>query len=514
MNTSTFKPDFILSLFSESLTSDLADNIAARNVLAYIEKENKLPEAAFIANINWDADPQSIILKFPSSNEGDYLKMRINHLMLKGIRRYGIFFGSEMGLSSGFYGINLNGMNDYGNMPVSAIIMGNNGTGKSSLYCALERIGKGTCRLAELKGYDDFTRQSNFLKHANCEDEECEIQLIYDNSLFVQTSPDDIRHTGFTHEACFCSEFDVQSMEKNENFTDFILSQIGLLPLKELTIRLDGAIALLSNEITGEEAKGDDGDKEKVESLKKRISLIRQLKSACEKNLNRYLADRFDDIRDMVTSILDVYLEKTDETKESIIFELAGDVIRFEIKFETEGRSIAMPLRRYLNTFRFKLFIFALKLALGLFMKIDNGVDFPYVVDDMFDSSDFHNRVGIGDFFSATMKKHDELLDSHIKKCSSDKGLTAAKKRERISFLRGLRKPQLIFFTQDELIADSLFESLRQSQQIRLTRLFNPDEVTEDDIVEGIYVCKQKGGLTAVNFNYANLYQVIKDYFE
>lgn len=57
MNTSTFKPDFILSLFSESLTSDLADNIAARNVLAYIEKENKLPEAAFIANINWDADP-------------------------------------------------------------------------------------------------------------------------------------------------------------------------------------------------------------------------------------------------------------------------------------------------------------------------------------------------------------------------------------------------------------------------------------------------------------------------
>ncbi len=106
--------------------------------------------------------------------------------------------------------------------------------------------------------------------------------------------------------------------------------------------------------------------------------------------------------------------------------------------------------RRFLNTFRFKLFCFLLKFAFVCSIKKLYSINFPFVVDDVFNASDFDNRIDVGYLIR-------EMFDTHNK-------------------IDGLSDMplQLIFFTQDNLIADVINrEMLYDNKIVKYSRLFD-----------------------------------------
>lgn len=104
----------------------------------------------------------------------------------------------------------------------------------------------------------------------------------------------------------------------------------------------------------------------------------------------------------------------------------------------------------YLNTFRHKLFCFAMKLSLACCaMKLDNCM-YPIIVDDVFDASDFKNRNQINRIIQKLIEQYK-------------------------TFSEGKDNLQIILFTQDEIIAEKVFKGLTNgSNKARLERLVHP----------------------------------------
>lgn len=116
--------------------------------------------------------------------------------------------------------------------------------------------------------------------------------------------------------------------------------------------------------------------------------------------------------------------------------------------------------RLFLNTFRFKMFCFLFKFGLACCVKKFRNVNFPYVVDDIFDSSDFDNRSRMGETIQKLVEKHDSASD-----------LAA------MPF-------QLIFFTQDNIIGNSIASEGFEPERVKFSRLFDFRESDKSEIIK------------------------------
>lgn len=117
--------------------------------------------------------------------------------------------------------------------------------------------------------------------------------------------------------------------------------------------------------------------------------------------------------------------------------------------------------RQYLNTFRFKLFCVAVKIALGCVVKETYDINYPFIIDDVFDSSDFDSRLQLKQFIENIISCHDRLLNDNK------------------------YAMQLLFFTQDDLIANQLYKGLLASKgegNVKLGRIYDYHETNNTDI--------------------------------
>lgn len=98
-------------------------------------------------------------------------------------------------------------------------------------------------------------------------------------------------------------------------------------------------------------------------------------------------------------------------------------------------------------------------MALAFSVKKLFNINFPVVVDDIFDSSDFPHRVAIRDFIREITTIHD---DEFVK----------GKDKEAMPL-------QLIYFTQDEVTAQAIYRGLKDAgnNEVRLDRLFDFKEI-------------------------------------
>lgn len=123
-------------------------------------------------------------------------------------------------------------------------------------------------------------------------------------------------------------------------------------------------------------------------------------------------------------------------------------------------KAITSP-REYFNTFRFKMFVVSLKIALAYCAKQIYHINWPIVIDDVFNSSDFNNRTHLGGYIAKILSAYEVLPE--IKDMEF----------------------QLIFFTQDEVIGNSLFRGLKEEgKKAKLMRLHDYRCVSKDEVKE------------------------------
>ena len=157
--------------------------------------------------------------------------------------------------------------------------------------------------------------------------------------------------------------------------------------------------------------------------------------------INSIVNESFEPIRDIVTSILkdymkddSVYLEINKEPDEydSETGEVLSEFISIKV-LGKNGNGISLSPNKYFNTFRYRLFSMMIGISVAIASRNLTRINLPLVLDDVFYASDFEKRNSIIIFIEKLFK----IFDSYSE----------------LPF-------QLIFFTHDELIFDSILTAM------------------------------------------------------
>lgn len=205
-----------------------------------------------------------------------------------------------------------------------------------------------------------------------------------------------------------------------------------------------------------------------ADDLDKTMCYLEETIGVLETRFNELVSKWKDEIiQPILRSLLAEYLKDENETVEILYNEnqrsmSAGLVVTKANDLGTETTARINP-RAYFNTFRFKMFAISLKVALACCAKSIYNVNWPIVIDDVFNSTDFSNRSRMGDYIERICKTYDKL--------------------DKVKDMRF----QLIFFTQDDVIGDAVFGGLKAMKKnailLRLHdyRCFNKNDNNQSD---------------------------------
>ncbi len=152
--------------------------------------------------------------------------LRIKKLSLRNFRK---FPKSQYPFTISFTGA--------GDIPKSLILVGNNASGKSSIYGALEYLFKGDMGEARLRNIEP----SEFARHGASTEDEMVLEVKVKQKDFTKNSDVQNYLNEFSLEAFFCSEADIISIGEitdDESWACFFANQLGFKKLTDLLSRL------------------------------------------------------------------------------------------------------------------------------------------------------------------------------------------------------------------------------------------------------------------------------------
>lgn len=214
-------------------------------------------------------------------------------------------------------------------------------------------------------------------------------------------------------------------------------SGIGILHLLKRWIPADGAIS--ADDITRfigtfSTKLQEDVPAEYIKSIQEKCNRIMPCLLRLEDRLtakkNELIKLFYDTSSKFVCEVLSYFSERNER------FEMKyneKNEVSFSIEVTEENGAFTTGPKEYFNTFRYKLFVVSMKVALSFAFMKEHRCLIPIVIDDIFNSSDFNNGYTIEYFVRNVYWTFDELLGD----LSENKQL------------------QIILFTHDELVVHS-----------------------------------------------------------
>lgn len=452
-----------------------------KNLAYIIENTHQIPEPDQILGYIGSSAPP----KTPRRTQYEHSNLKFKSLYVRCIRKYpdnGKFYRLDFTSDNG--------------IPISCVYIGRNGVGKTTLFHALEMTMLG--RLESIDKVEmEKDERTDYMKNLFSPHPENGMAVIETVSSFQKEKQLLYRVSGDSSEyrfppACLCSGRDIETLIQGGIKKEFIAEQLNLENLRILVENLREA---------HEKYKEDNRDLEEAKLLllklesdsTQQVSLDIQIKE-CQTNIdklkemNNALTKSESDISEFVNckeyleNRYKEFLEKLATRATDILNKLVSDFMGDDIKeaeiiydgylslsiiitprnpYSTDSTSILkVSPAFYLNNFRQKLFYVAFKAALFLFAREYYGNNYPFIIDDIFDSSDFENRDKVMSF----MNKLHCLGDNE-----KDKNLTTG-------------SLQVILFTQDDVIAEEAYRGMRQSGvPAKFARIFEWDQIEDGD---------------------------------
>ena len=157
-------------------------------------------------------------------------------------------------------------------------------------------------------------------------------------------------------------------------------------------------------------------------------------------------------IEAFVREQVDDDFKKTVEENFSSFFMSGGKKLNFNIKEKDKNLYYidvdGIPVHKYFNTFRFRLFCLSLQVAVNLKMMKKYKFSFPMVFDDVFYANDYKNKRQLTNFFYVLSKQATTILGKN-------------------------NNLQVLFFTHDEQLIATL---QKKFNAYHYGRMLNPDE--------------------------------------
>lgn len=331
--------------------------------------------------------------------------------------------------------------------PFSMVLLGSNGSGKTSLYSAIELLCLGSTSIAEKHKVKDNSFEK-FYHHLSREAETMKISVLFNDNIVISFKDKNDLSKISAHidlSSFFCSESDIAMFEcSGESVVTYLDHQIGLSELIDVSKFIENLIANVEQNI--EQKEGISEQKSYYENLYIKLQDVKdniteemkrirsEILPSAQNILNRLLEDYTDDWVGLSNANI-----SSDSGNENEQGPFNGKLVIKEDKTEIEPRD-------YFNNFRFKLYLMSIRIAIAFHVMRTRHISFPLMFDDVFDSSDFSNRVKTKKFINKIFTLYKELE-------ISDRSL------------------QIIFFTQDEVIAESVYDGIISSAESRCQKV-------------------------------------------
>lgn len=497
-------PIKILTEFAISEQERGNDSNFAKSLAYYIRNSKQIPTADNILGLIGSIPTEEVTPQH-ADMESD---MRLKSLYVKGIRRFsdkGFFYRLDFTEKSG--------------SPVSCVYVGRNGVGKTSLYHGLEMT-----MLGNLESISNIVmnaeEKASFLANIFSDKPETGMAIVETSSKTAKFSQLKYKLTENPPEsvfppACFCSGRDIELMMREGIPQEYVAKQLRFDNLRLLIERLQMAFnsfeakrkelsrlneaaaqrtVAINMPIFGSDSQTIDENKIELQKTQEEIHKLISIFPALSKSNDEVAT--FVRCKDYMIEYYKFILESLANDASKILNHLVSEFISKDIERTaitySEPFSVAInitprdpsapnaiPERNvspafYLNNFRQKLFYVAFKAALYLFAREKSGINYPFVVDDIFDSSDFENRDKVKIF----MKK--------LHSCDTAKDGSPN---------TALSQPiQVILFTHDDIIAEEAYKGiLKSGAPAKFARIFEHTRLNSNDYTEYYRVLNLKG---------------------
>lgn len=368
--------------------------------------------------------------------------------------------------------------------PASTVIVGQNGIGKTSCFVATEISTTHDSAVARYHNEDPLFYITNVFA-------EGQPAIAISSSEEVEFNYNDVK-APVMPPAFFCSPADVDYITKNTLDKQYILKQLGEEIITELLDKLRNVIQICGEILTIIKINRDLKSGIYQKNSPKYDEIIRDRKwfrNKCrkifkipknhgipyEKHLGigialqditkvyEYLENIINSHISIIHDLSNKYIHKFIDPFLSDNFNFRISILQDNIKMElvSSNNDVCATVKNVLNTFNLKLLTIAIKYVLSCVIKKIRKLNFPFVLDDIFDASDFSNKYRIQEFFSTLFDSHDEQTDFE-------------------------KSPlQMICYTQDEIVAQSIYKGITHAhnpQLAKYVRLFEYNCATKLDV--------------------------------
>lgn len=333
---------------------------------------------------------------------------------------------------------------------VSLVLLGNNGSGKTSIYSAIELLCTGSTSI-ERKHVIEKANLSRFRNHIHNGEEKFQIGLKVKDSGWANLTLSEVANdkdknkktvrkveksdnliklnNGLDLSLFFCSESDLAIYEcSGKSIANYVDEVCGLGEIDAVIALCDRLIHYVENH-SDKAAELSDEAKNEVPQLA--AILINRLRDEKDKIQEKVLGQAQRILQRLLGDFLDENVELSYNRK--------NDLKIFDGNLKVKTKEERINPREYFNNFRFKMYLVSLRIGMAFYIMRSRGVRFPLIFDDIFDSSDFPNRVSTKKFFQ-------KIMEIYASENISDSLL------------------QIIFFTQDEIIAESVYSGIYQEK--------------------------------------------------
>lgn len=238
-----------------------------------------------------------------------------------------------------------------------------------------------------------------------------------------------------------------------EHIENILKYGTGIVPLKDIE---EGVLKLIHKEqvdLVVEHHKT-------LDELDILVSQIDILKSILLNLIHKTVVGYVDkSLVDAVKSIFDETFIVKDEEK--FVFDISNLDKNNKVTISINE----VPVHKYFNTFRYRLFCLTLQAVLNIKLMKDGDFLFPFIMDDIFYANDYRNKRELFKYFEQIIKYAKKTLgknknlqiiffthDEQIVSCFSTKFHTT--ENERISFVRLIQPDFAIKFEKNEMHFD------------------------------------------------------------
>lgn len=188
--------------------------------------------------------------------------------------------------------------------------------------------------------------------------------------------------------------------------------------------------------------------KKRQEDIDNHIKALTNLKISFDDKINEILEEFIRDFNSFIVGTLDIFSDEKESFSlvKAIGFNEFSSILKIHIE---ELGGYDANSHEYLNTFRFELFVIALKVALAIKYMQKQKLILPIVIDDVLNANDFENSIKLEKFICKIYQEYNKYIYKDSNSTPLQLIVFTHDEKVQNAFKKGFAKSKFLYYSKD-----------------------------------------------------------------